>query len=109
MAAQGIDIIGLIREKQDPSSYQDLHWEGSFADYLGVVHGNPMVARNAFQRLYDMVLSYGTEEYTEYKKKITHYKFFEDPFEDGKDAVFGLDVAMMKLVQTMSPRREFLK
>ena len=36
--------------------------------------------------------SYGTEEYKEYKKKIVKYKFFDDPFEDGKDAVFGIDL-----------------
>jgi serine protein kinase len=101
MVAQGLDIIGLIREKQDPRGYQDLHWEGSFSDYLRIVEGNPLVARNSFQRLYDMVLSYGTEEYSEYKKKITHYKFFEDPFETGKDAIFGLDIALMRLVQTI--------
>ncbi len=101
MAAQELDIIGLIREQQDAQRYQDLHWEGSFQDYLGVVREQPLVARNAFQRLYDMLTSFGTEDYTEYKKKITHYKFFEDPFENGKDAIFGLDVALMKLVQTI--------
>jgi serine protein kinase len=99
MAATGLDIIGLIREQQDARRYQDLHWEGSFSEYLGMVHENPLIARNAFQRLYDMIVSFGTEEYTEYKKRITHYKFFEDPFEDGQDAIFGLDVPLMKLVQ----------
>jgi len=45
-----------------------------------------------------MILSYGFEEYTEYKKKIVHYKFFEDSIDDGKDALFGLDLPLMKLV-----------
>jgi serine protein kinase len=45
-----------------------------------------------------MIVSQGTREYREYKKKIIHYKFFEDPFEDGKDAVYGLDLHLMKLV-----------
>ncbi len=101
MTPQELDIIGLIREQQDARRYQDLHWEGTFADYLGIVRESPLVARNAFQRLYDMIISFGTEDYTEYKKKITHYKFFEDPFEDGRDAIFGLDVPLMKLVQTI--------
>jgi serine protein kinase len=100
MAAKGMDIIGLIREKQDARRYQDLHWDGSFSEYLELLHEKPLIARNAFQRVYDMIQSYGTEEYTEYKKKITHFKFFEDPFENGKDAVFGLDISLMKLVQT---------
>ena len=101
MAVQELDIISLIREKQDSRQYHDLHWEGTFADYLGMVRENPLVARDSFQRLYDMIISFGAEEYTEYKKKITHYKFFEDPLDDGKDAVFGLDLALMRLVQTL--------
>ena len=39
-----------------------------------------------------------TSQYTEYKKEITRYRFFDDPVEQGKDAVFGIDVHLMKLV-----------
>ena len=59
---------------------------------------DPRIARTAFQRIYDMIMSYGTRSYKEYKKSITHYNFFDDPVENGKDAVFGLDVHLMKLV-----------
>jgi serine protein kinase len=45
-----------------------------------------------------MIMSYGTSTYTEYKKEITRYHFFDDPIEDGKDAIFGIDVHLMKLV-----------
>ena len=45
-----------------------------------------------------MIMSYGTSTYTEYKKEITRYHFFDDPFDNGKDAVFGIDVHLMKLV-----------
>ena len=45
-----------------------------------------------------MILSFGSEEYVEYKKKITKYNFFSDPFDAGKDAVFGVDIHLMKLV-----------
>jgi serine protein kinase len=48
--------------------------------------------------MYDMILSYGTSNYVEYKKTINRYKFFDDPIENGKDAVFGLDIPIMKLV-----------
>jgi serine protein kinase len=78
--------------------YRHFHWEGSFFDYLDVVKKDPRVARNAFQRMYDMVLSWGTESYVEYKKNITRYKFFDDPIDHGKDAVFGLDIPLTKLV-----------
>ena len=46
----------------------------------------------------DMIMSYGTSQFNEYKKEVTHYRFFEDPIDNGKDAVFGLDVHLMKLV-----------
>src|SRR5690606_3301130 len=59
---------------------------------------NPQVARNSFQRIYDMIMSYGTSQYTEYKKDVVRYHFFDDPIEGGKDAIFGTDVHLMKLV-----------
>jgi serine protein kinase len=92
------DIMRLVQELHDIKGYQELAWEGSFEDYLSLVQKNPDTARTAFQRIYDMILSHGSEEYTEHKKKIIRYHFFQDPFENGKDAVFGLDIPLMKLV-----------
>jgi hypothetical protein len=92
------DIMRLVQELHDIKGYQELTWEGNFEDYLALVQKNPDVARTAFQRIYDMILSHGSEEYTEHKKKIIRYHFFRDPFENGKDAVFGLDIPLMKLV-----------
>lgn len=88
----------ILGDSQTVQEFKHLHWEGSFTEYLDLVKANPNIARNAFQRMYDMILSWGTSNYTEYKKTITHYKFFEDPIDKGKDAVFGLDVTLMKLV-----------
>jgi serine protein kinase len=39
---------------------------------------DPQVTRNAFQRAYDMIIRYGTEEYTDVKKKLVRYNFFKD-------------------------------
>src|SRR5262245_46982251 len=91
-------LMAELRSSQDIQSYQDLNLEGGFEEYLEIVRKDPRVARSAFQRIYDMIVSQGTREYREYKKKIVHYKFFEDPFEGGKDGVFGLDLHLMKLV-----------
>ena len=90
------EILSKIAEaqKQDES----LNWEGSFEDYLKIVKENPRVLRNAFQRIFDMILSYGTEEIIEHKKKITRYKFFSDPSHGGKDAVFGVEESLEHLV-----------
>ncbi len=92
------DFIQMIASMQDVDQYQKLNWDGSFADYMDIVLQTPTVACSAYQRIYDMILSYGQEEYTEYKKKIIHYKFFEDPIDNGKDALYGLDLPLMKLV-----------
>jgi serine protein kinase len=84
---------------QDVYTFRNQHWEGSFADYLDIVHKNPKVARTAYQRLYDMIMSYGSENYTSFRQDLLHYKFFDDPFDNGRDAIFGLDPALMDLVQ----------
>lgn len=95
----GSQLVAKINELQDKKKYQELNWEGSFEEYLDIVVQNPKVARNAYQRLYDMIISYGQSEYYEYKKKITRHTFFDDPIENGKDSVFGIDIHLMKLVK----------
>src|SRR5687768_4971278 len=89
-----VKMLGKLAAEQE---YRGLHWEGTFEDYLDIVKQNPAVTRNAFQRMFDMITGYGTSNYVEYKKTITRYKFFDDPIDHGKDAVFGLDVPLMKL------------
>src|SRR6266705_6526908 len=94
----GSDIIQLIGKLQDLRGFRDQHWEGGFEDYLQIVRHNTKVTRTAFQRMYDMILTKGTREYYEYKKKIIHYNFFDDKDHAGIDAIFGLDIPLMKLV-----------
>lgn len=92
------DLIKMIQDLDDVRNFKELNWTGNFKDYLDIFRKNPKVSRSAFQRAYEMILTYGTEEYKEHKKKIIKYKFFEDPFEAGKDAIYGLDLHLMKLV-----------
>src|SRR5438552_4889971 len=94
----GSEIVHLIGKLQDLRGFRDQHWEGSLEDYLQIVRHNPKVTRTAFQRIYDMILTKGTREYYEYKKKIIHYNFFDDKDHGGVDAIFGLDIPLMKLV-----------
>ena len=68
-------IIGSITETEFNQQYKELNWTGSFQDYLNIVIEQPGVARTAFQRVYDMINSYGFEKYVEYKKEIYHWKF----------------------------------
>jgi serine protein kinase len=96
---KGIEgLVGRIGKMQDRASYQDLNWEGSLEDYLRIVQENPKVTRTAFQRIYDMILTHGKTEYVDNKKRLIRYNFFHDEKFGGRDAIFGLDVPLMKLV-----------
>lgn len=96
-----LDLQNLIKSWQKDHGIYNASWSGSFQDYLDLVRENPRVTRNAFQRLYDMVIESGTEEYIDFKKPVIRYKFFDDAVGNGKDAVFGLDVPIMKLVNVL--------
>src|SRR6267143_1996014 len=91
-------LVGRIAALQDKSGFKELHWEGSFEEYLKIVRENPRVTRTAFQRIYDMILSHGKTEYIDNKKRLIRYHFFHDEPNGGRDAVYGLDVPLMKLV-----------
>ncbi len=91
----------LIRSLQQTTKFQDLNWAGSFNDYLNLLRENPRITRNAFQRIYDMIVDKGVTEYVDVKKQMVHYKFFDDEDNDGKDAVYGADIPLMKLVNVL--------
>jgi len=91
-------IYELVDKRLDANRFRDEHWEGSFDDYLDIVTRNPRVARNAFQRVYDMILYFGTERYTKLRQDQVRYKFFTDPIGNGDDAIFGMEKAIMALV-----------
>ncbi len=99
-------MVARIAAMQDYERYRDLAWEGSFEEYLGIIRERPQVSRNAFQRVYDMVISYGTEEYIDNKKKLVRYNFFRDEIDGGKDAVFGLDIPLMRLMNVLKAASE---
>ena len=95
------NMVSRIASLQNYEQFKDLHWEGSFEQYLALVRERPQITRNAFQRLYDMVISYGEEEYIDSKKRLIRYPFFRDPIDNGKDAIHGLDIPLMRLVHVL--------
>jgi serine protein kinase len=97
--SENTSLLIKIGEMQETKNYKDLHWEGSFEDYLSMIRQDPKITRTAFQRIYDMIQSYGSEEYVRNRENLIHYNFFDDPFENGRDAVFGLDKPLMELVR----------
>ena len=76
----GQEIISLVAERQDLAQFRRKHWEGTFDQYLDLVRAEPSVTRNAFQRVYDMILSYGSDVYEPSRgERRSRYTFFTDP------------------------------
>ncbi|NCN42507.1 serine protein kinase, partial [bacterium] len=75
----GESFKDLITSLQSSNKFKDYTWTGSFEDYLGLVKENPKITRNAYQRMYDMIMASGSTEYVDVKKQMVHYKFFDDP------------------------------
>src|ERR1700733_7151215 len=98
MPSTGKAILAALRPQLNLGDYRKKHWEGSFDEYLDIVREHPEVTRTAYQRLYDMILSHGTEQVYEQKEKITRYKFFTEYAARHTAAVSGLDRQLMHLV-----------
>jgi serine protein kinase len=96
----GKAILATLRSQFDLNDYRKLHWEGSFEDYLSIVIEHPEITRSAYQRLYDMILTHGTEEVYENKEKVTRFKFFTEFAGRHGDAIYGLDRPLMQLANT---------
>lgn len=101
MSNKELSTTELLKKYSHREEFKSLHWTGSFHEYLDIVRRNPLVARNAYQRVYDMIESWGTTEVKRWNKTYTRYKFFTDPIDDGLDAIFGLEDSLAAFVNTM--------
>jgi serine protein kinase len=99
--ASNLDLKSIVSNWSKSGDHANAHWSGTFDEYLSLVKANPKITRNAYQRMYDMIMEAGTEDYVDFKKQVVRYKFFDDAQNNGKDAVFGLDIALMKLVNVL--------
>ena len=98
----GRDIISLVANQQDREQFREKTWQGGFEEYLDRVIQDPRLARNAFQRVFDMVMAYGLQEYEKFRSEpAVHYNFFDDPINGGRDAIFGLDETLEKFVNAL--------
>lgn len=88
----------IKKDKKAITQYKELNWTGSFDEYLDIVYSNPRTPRNAYQRLFDMVMSHGTEELEYCKRKYTKYNFFEQG--DGI-SIYGLEEQLMEFVDVL--------
>lgn len=94
----GKALLESLRSEINLGDYRKKHWEGSFSEYLDIVREHPEVTRTAYQRLYDMVMAHGFEEYYENKEKHQRFRFFTDYAEKYGDAIYGLDKILIQLV-----------
>ncbi|HQR08777.1 MAG TPA: serine protein kinase [Gemmatales bacterium] len=98
MTTTARELLTNLRQSQDINEYKKIHWEGSFEDYLDIVKQQPAVTRSSYQRLFDMIMSHGTEEHYENKDKQTRYKFFTEFAARHGDSIYGLDRTLSQLV-----------
>ena len=94
----GRTLLENISHRQSSETFRQEHWEGTFDEYLDVARRNPQITRTAFQRLYDMVMAYGTYEVDDSKEALVRNRFFDDEENGGQDAIFGLTKALIALV-----------
>ncbi|MBA2113943.1 PrkA family serine protein kinase [Bremerella alba] len=99
--AGGRQIVSFLAERQNLDQFRKKNWQGTFEQYLDLIAQNPSITRNAFQRCYDMILSYGVDTYEVSREKRIHYRFFDDPLDQGKDAIFGLEDSQVQLVNAL--------
>ena len=88
-----------LLKKTTNEKFNDLHWSGSFEEYLNLVEEQPRVTRNSYQRMYDMITSYGTEEFKYCKQTVTKYKFFSQCTDS--IGIYGLEEPLMELVDVL--------
>jgi serine protein kinase len=81
-----MDILRKIEKYREKE--QRLKWEGTFGQYLEILHKEPWVAQSAHSRVYNMIKDAGVEEVNGQRK----YKFFSN-------ALFGLEEALERLVE----------
>ena len=94
-------LFELMQDQLDRESHARLAWEGTFQQYVDeVVESNPLAARNAWQRLIDMIEHHGYEPPSR-RCGPRRWHIFEDPFDGGRDAVYGLDEPLAQLVNTL--------
>ena len=91
-------LLGIIDRKLDVTHFREQHWEGTFWDYLDIVTENPAVARNAFQRVYDMILSTARSRSRSSSRNTSATTSSPTRSTTAPTPIFGLERPLMQLV-----------
>lgn len=95
-------VLTLDLESLESNAYsEDEFWEGDFDEYLKITSEHPEVAYSAYQRLYKALGTHGSHSYRFARRDTTHWNFLDDPMENGRDAIYGLDSEMDRFMQVV--------
>lgn len=89
-------LLERFSNRFDATEFLIHNEEMSYEEYLQRVQENPRLARNAFQYIYDMIVSKGYEEFERYRRTYKRYKFFS---EHPQYPIFGLEPTLEDLVE----------
>ncbi|MCC6574258.1 MAG: hypothetical protein IT462_10750 [Planctomycetes bacterium] len=93
------DITDYVM-RENLERYQGASWEGSFKEYLALVTKDPYRhTRTSYQLVYDMIKHFGTEDFEDNGEQVRRYSLFDDPFSNGKNAIYGLERTITRLVK----------
>jgi serine protein kinase len=89
------DLLGGLIQGSKGS--RDGLWEGTMAEYMALVHANPKITQLAPARIFEMIISRGTEAVDE-AEKLPHYEdMLRYKFFSGE--IFGIEEVLHDLVQ----------
>lgn len=91
---EATNVLSSYAKLHNRNEFLTLNEEFSYAEYLQKMKENPKLARNAFQYVFDMIMSKGTSEFERYRKTFTKYNFFDDQ----EIPIFGLEETLSNLV-----------
>jgi len=100
-----LDLLSL-NDLESGMFSSELFWTGTFNDYLKIALNHPLTAESSHQRLYRSIITHGTEKTSWLGKETIRYKAFDDPIENGKDAIFGLEFSLEKFVTSLRAAAE---
>ena len=87
--------IKKIAKNFNVDNFKNLNEELSFDEYIEKCYANPRLIRTSHQRIYDMIVSKGSNQFEKYRKTLVHYNFFDD----AEIPIFGLEETIDNLMK----------
>lgn len=84
-----------IAKSFNVDDFKIINEEMSFDQYLDMCYKNPKIIRTSHQRIYDMIVSKGFNQFEKYRKTLIHYNFFDDQ----EIPIFGLEETIDNLMK----------